>query len=203
MSAGGKIGAYLIYMVPYGSASTDFSKPGWGVGVRTVLPLSSFDRICALNIGCEVVGLASKTIDFTQGGIDYQQNTSQTYIRGLLGFQVGGYSEDFIRPYGGLNLAIVHYRIDDELIYPDNTRENLGGSGKTILGCDMTFGVDLNFDNVWNLDVGLRYVKSFQLPQQLGSSLVTVYPDYFQIYLGGGVSFDYIADLLPFKSHED
>jgi hypothetical protein len=198
-TAGGRIGAYFIYMSPYGSSATDFSNPGIGVGIRAVVPIASVDQICAFVIGGEVVDLASKTFDVHQNGNNYQQTTTQSYSRFLLGVQVGGYNDEMWRPYAGLHLAVIHYRVDDELIYPDDTRENLGGSGKTIFGCDMTFGLNVNIHNVWDIDAGVRYIKSFSLPQQLGTSLTTVHPEYFQIYLGAGISLDLLSELVPWN----
>lgn len=197
--AGGRIGAYFIYMSPYGSSATNFSDPGLGVGVRAVVPIAPVDQLCALVIGGEVVGLASKTFDVYQNGNDYQQTTTQTYSRFLLGVQVGVYNDEMWRPYAALHLAVIHYRIDDELTYPDNTQEHVGGSGKTIFGCDMTFGLNVNFHDVWDIDAGVRYLKSFSLPQQLGTSLTTVHPEYFQIYLGAGMSLDVLAELMPWN----
>jgi len=41
----------------------------------------------------------------------------------------------------------------------------------------------------------VRYLKSFHVPQQLGSNAVTVYPKYFQFYLGIGMSFSALDHL--------
>jgi len=188
---GGKIGINFIYMAPYGSASTDFSDPGIGIGFQAVLPVSPIDRICSFTLGAEVVNLRMRSMDFN----DYEQKTTQDYFRFIAGFQIGGYGEEFLRPHGGLNIAIVRYSISTDIIYSDNSRESVSEEGKTIVGCDMTFGVDLNFHNQWNLDFGARYVKSFGLIQQLGTGLVKVHPEYFQLYLGAGLSFEYLFNL--------
>jgi len=198
-TAGGRIGAYFIYMSPYGSSATDYSNPGLGVGIRAVVPIAPIDPICAFVIGGEVVDLASKTIDIHQNGDTYQQTTTQSYSRFLIGVQIGGYDDNLLRPYAGLHLAVIHYRVDDELIYPDDTRDHLGGSGKTIFGCDMTFGLNVNFHNLWDIDVGVRYLKSFSLPQQFGTSLTTVHPEYFQFYLGAGISLDLLSEIVPWN----
>jgi hypothetical protein len=50
-------------------------------------------------------------------------------------------------------------------------------------------GVDLNFWNKWNLEGGVRYLKSFSLPQLLGEGSEKIHPQYFQIYIGAGISF--------------
>jgi hypothetical protein len=191
--AGGKVGINAIFMIPYGSSATDFSNPGAGIGLNLIIPIKPIDQICALVTGLELVNLQTHSLDFD----DYEQNTTQDYMRLLVGFQMGGYSEDFLRPHGGLTIAIVHYGINTDLVYPDDTRETLSKESKTIFGCDITFGLDLNIKNKWNLDFGVRYLKSFGLVQQLGSGLVKVHPEYFQAYIGVGVSLEYFLAYMP------
>jgi hypothetical protein len=190
--SGGKVGMNIIYMIPYGSAATDFSNPGAGIGLNAVFPLKQTDQICALVTGIEVVNLHTRMLELK----DYEQRTTQNYIRFLVGFQIGGYGEDFLRPHGGLNVAIVRYGINTDFIYPDNTQETFSEENKTIIGCDMTFGLDFNIKNMWNLDFGVRYIKSFGLVQQLGVGLVKVHPEYFQAYIGAGISFEYLFTYL-------
>jgi hypothetical protein len=192
--AGGKIGINFIYMVPYGSAATNFSDPGAGVGLNLVLPIPPINRVCAIVIGAEIVNLKMQSMDVPDliSGDILTQQTTQNYSRYILGIQIGGYSRESLRPHGGLNLALVRYSIGTDLIYPDGDNETLSEEIKTIFGCDMTFGLDLNFNNNWNLDFGVRYVKSFGLVQQLGDGLVTIHPEYFQAYIGAGISFEYI-----------
>lgn len=56
-------------------------------------------------------------------------------------------------------------------------------------------GLDVNFDDGIALDGGVRYVKSFSVPEQPGEESVRIYSQYFQIYFGIGVSFKMIADV--------
>ena len=67
----------------------------------------------------------------------------------------------------------------------------------------MTFGLDMNFHNTWNLDFGVRYVKSFGLVQQLGTGMVKVPPEYFQITIGAGLSFEYLVSLALHEHHAE
>jgi len=53
----------------------------------------------------------------------------------------------------------------------------------------------VNFDDGIALDGGVRYVKSFSVPEQPGEESVRIYSQYFQIYFGIGVSFKMIADV--------
>jgi hypothetical protein len=191
----GRVGMNLLYMIPYGSAATDYSNPGVGIGLMAVVPIEPVDQIFAVVGGAEIVSLHMQSKYFQDYAGEYEQRTTQNYSRFLIGFQIGGYNQEFIRPHGGLNLAIVHYNISTDIIDPDNNHETIAAHGKTIVGCDMTFGLNLNFHNVWDLDFGVRYVKSFGLVQQLGEGSVTVHPEYFQAYIGAGMSFDYLFRL--------
>jgi len=44
-------------------------------------------------------------------------------------------------------------------------------------------GVNLNFGR-WGLDGGVRFLKQYGVPQQLGTGSVTVHPAYLQTRLG-------------------
>jgi hypothetical protein len=197
--ASGRIGINFIVMAPYGSSATDFSKPGLGIGLDAVIPMKSLDQFCAFVAGAEMVNLKTKSIDVEdlETGIITEQRTAQNYFRLKAGFQIGGYGDEFIRPHGGLTLALVRYSVSTDLKNQYDEYETIEEESKFIFGCDMTFGLNLNFHNEWDIDLGVRYVKSFGLVQQLGTRLVTVHPEYFQIYLGAGISFDSIALLLP------
>ncbi len=198
LNAGGKLGIYGIRMTPYGAAARDYARPGWGGGIHAVVPLESMANLVAFDGGLEIVNLLSATKFFQDRltGLRTEQQTSQNYFRLFVGGEIGGHGNGFIRPHGGIHLALVHYRIDTDVVIPDDfdreneIRQELQEEGRTIFGYDMTLGVDLNFSNTWTIDGGVRYVKSFSLPQQLGDGSVTVHPDYFQIYLGVGISFN-------------
>jgi hypothetical protein len=40
------------------------------------------------------------------------------------------------------------------------------------------------------VDIGVRYLKSWSVPQPLPHEVVTVHPEYFQVYLGLGFNFE-------------
>lgn len=200
-SAGGKVGIYGLYMAPYGIHASDFSRPGWGAGLHVVVPVPQLWNILAGVGGFEFVNLLSQTTEFrdSQTGLRVEQQTNQDYVRFYVGAQIGAHGPGFIRPHAGLNLALVYYGISTDVVVPDDAnrerdiRQNLRSTGHTIFGFDLSMGLDLNIENSVAVDGGVRYVKSFSLPQQLGDGAVTVYPQYFQIYLGVGLTFDFIA----------
>ena len=199
----GKVGLYGIHMVPYANSAPDYSRPSWGGGLTAVFPFTSLDKIFAVPVGFEVVNFLTQTTYFQDRptGLRVEQQTSQDYIRLYGGLEAGGHGNGFLRPHGGINLALEFYSISTDVVVPDDVnreneiRQNLRRKGQLIAGYDLNFGLELNFANRYIVDGGARYVKSFGLPEQLGDGSVTIYPDYFQIYLGFGVSFQMIGEL--------
>lgn len=195
--AGGKIGLYGIWMVPRGDEAKDYSRAGYGGGFHIVAPVPQVMNFIAGVGGLEVVNLLSETISFQDGltGLTVEQQTNQHYGRLYIGAQAGGHGKGFIRPHAGINLAFTFYGIGTDVVVPDDydrekeIRQKLRDENHFVFGYDFTLGVDLNFWNKWSLDGGVRYVKSFSVPQQLGEGAETIHPEYFQIYLGVGISF--------------
>ncbi len=202
-TAGGKVSVYGVRMVPYGTQAESYSRPGWGGGLRFVLPVPQVSNTLAGTFGFEVVNLLSHTETFWDRTTNLQvdQETDQNYIRLYLGAQVGGHGNGFLRPHAGVNIALVHYSISTDNVVPDTydpgneIRQNLRDEGRLVFGYDFTLGLDLNFSNKLALDGGVRYLKSFALPQQLGAGSVKIYPQYFQIYFEVGFGFDFLQSL--------
>jgi len=195
--AGGKVGIYGIHMVPRGDDAKNFSRPGYGLGIHLIAPLPQLLNFVAGMAGFEGINLLSETTIFRDQltGLRVEQQTSQDYFRLFIGGQVGGHGKGFIRPHAGINLALIFYGINTDVVIPDDInrekeiRQNLQEENHAVFGYDITLGIDLNFWNKWNLDGGVRYLKSFSLPQQLGEDSQKVHPEYFQIYFGVGISF--------------
>lgn len=196
-TAGGKAGIYGIRMEPDGKDAGNYSRPGWGGGLHVVVPVPQLRNGLAGVAGIDIVNLLSETTEYIDGltGLRVEQQTSQDYIRTYFGSQVGGHGNGFIRPHAGINLALIYYGIKTDVVIPDDSdreneiRQNLRKKGRWVFGYDITLGVDLNFSNTIALDGGVRYLKTFSLPQQLGENSVTIHPQYFQIYFGIGASF--------------
>lgn len=201
--AGGKIGLYGIYMAPYGTDAKEYSKPGWGAGVHGVLPIPQLSNVLAGTVGIEYIQLLSSTTHFVDRvtQLRTEQQTEQSYGRFYLGGRVGGHGNAFVRPHAGANVALVWYNINTDVVIPnDYARENeirqsLRSKTKFAFGYDFTLGIDLNFNNKIALDGGVRYVKSFSVPQQLGEGSVKIHPQYFQFYLGIGMSFEMMGEM--------
>ena len=196
--AGGKCGLYGIRMVPRGADAEDYSRPGWGGGVHAVVPVPQLSNMVAGVVGLEVINLMSETVEFADRvtGLRVEQQTNQNYWRVYLGSQVGGHGDGFFRPHAGLNVAMAFYDISTDVVVPDDydreneIRQKLRSEQNTVFGYDVTLGIDLNFSNTVAVDGGVRYVKSFSLPQQLGEGSEKIHPQYFQTYIGAGISFE-------------
>jgi hypothetical protein len=195
--AGGKAGVYGIYMVPQGEDAKNFSRPGWGFGLHIVVPVPQLANILAGTAGFEMINLLDKTIDLRDRttGLWVEQKTSQNYFRLFIGAQVGGHGNAFFRPHAGMNVALVVYSISTDLVVSDSWDEdeivqNVSNESHVVAGYDITLGIDLNFSNTFAIDGGVRYLKSFAVPQQLGEGSEKIHPQYFQIYLGLGLAFD-------------
>jgi len=201
-TAGGKTGIYGIRMIPYGVDAEQYSSAGWGFGVHAVLPVPGVSNLIAGTGGFEYVNLLDGTETFTdeRTGLRVEQQTKQNYYRFYLGAQAGGHGNGFLRPHVGANLALLVYELVADVVVPDDynreqeIRQKLSDETRVAFGYDLTMGLDLNFSNTIALDGGVRYLKSLRVPQQLGEGSVMIYPQYFQVYLGVGISLDMLED---------
>lgn len=181
-----------IYMVPDGVQATDYSRPGFGGGVTFIFPLGRVPDILRAGVGLEFVSLMRRTIDLPplSDGSSVEQETQQTFMRLYGGIHVGGPTNALVRPYASLNFALHLHGIWTDLVVTDpydpsiEDRTTTSSNYHAVLGCDMTFGLDLNVWQTVALDGGFRFVKSFGVPQQLGEGSVKIYPHYFQIFVG-------------------
>ena len=195
--AGGKAGGYGIYMIPQGEDAENFSRPGWGFGLHVVVPVPQLVNILAGTAGFEYINLLEKRIELQDPTtmLLVDQVTSQDYVRFFTGAQVGGHGNGFFRPHAGMNLALIIYSIYTDLIVPnsgggEDIVQNVSNESNVVFGYDITLGIDLNFSNELALDGGIRYLKTFSVPQQLGEGSEKIHPQYFQIYLGIGLGFN-------------
>ncbi len=194
--AGGKVGIYGLRQVPEGDDAKDFSRAGWGGGIHVVAPLPQVHNIVAGTIGFDITNLLNETLAFYDPylGDIIEQQTDQNIFRLYLGGQVGGHGNGFVRPHAGVNLSLLVYNIRTDAVVKDDLtgdeiRKNLYDDTEVTVGWDMTLGLDLNFSNGIALDGGVRYLRSFSVPQQLGGRSEKIHPRYVQVYLGVGMSF--------------
>jgi opacity protein-like surface antigen len=193
----GHIGIYGIHMTPSGLDAERYSRAGLGGGIMAVVPVPSTARLLAGVVGLEFVNLLSDKTEFRDlmTGLRVEQQTSQHYGRLYLGGRFGIHGHEFFRPYAGANIALNFYGISTDVVVPDDSdrekeiRQNLRSEDRAAFGYDGTLGVDFDLATKFNVGLGMRFVKTFNVPQQLGAGSVPVSPGYFQLFLGFGVNF--------------
>lgn len=192
-----KVEGYFVKMDPHGTVARQYGRPGYGGGLEVVGALPGTAHLIAAVGGLEVVNLLSNTTKFQDAltGLRVEQQTSQNYGRFYLGGQLGSHSSGFLRPYVGTNVALVWYGISTDVVVPNSSdreheiRQNLRDENRVVFGWDGNAGVDLNFRDKWSVDVGVRYLHTYNLPQQLGAGSVRIEPDYFQFRVGLAAGF--------------
>ena len=190
--AGGKIEVYGLRMVPTDVDSRQYSRPGWGAGAQGVAPIPGTATLLAGVAGVEIVNLLATSTEFQDEltGLRVEQQTTQNYGRVFLGTQLGSHGSGMLRPYSGVNVALVWYGISTDVVVPDDygrqneIRQNLGRRDEVAFGWDANAGVDVNFRDRWGIDVGVRWLHSYGVPQQLGAGAVTIEPGYVQVKVG-------------------
>ena len=196
-NAAGKVQVYGVRMTPTGQDASRFSRPSWGGGVAVIAPLRQVHNLFAGTLGFDVVNMLSQTTGFQdeQTGLRVEQQTNQNYYRIYLGGRIGPHGRGLVRPHVGTNIALVVYNISTDVVVPDDAnreneiRQNLRSRTETGFGWDLTLGTDFNIHNTVALEGGVRFLKTFGVPQQLGAGSMRVEPAYFQIYLGLGLGF--------------
>jgi opacity protein-like surface antigen len=199
----GKADLYGIYMMPYGRDAKDYNRPGFGIGGNVTLPIPSTSDALAGVIGLEYINLLSENLDSEEyiGGVvfPYSQETTQGYARFYLGPQFGAHNtKALFQPHAGADIGLAVYWISTDIVVNDNmgneVRKNKSSNTHAVFGFDLNMGVDVQPWDNFSIDAGIKYLKSFSVPQQLGEGSLTMYPQYFQVTLGVGISFDAIKD---------
>jgi opacity protein-like surface antigen len=199
-NASGKVGLLVHHMSPNGIDAESYSDPGWGGGLQVVAPFSQVHNLFAFTFDVSYTNLLSENVAFFDGltGLRVEQQTSQSYVRLAIGGRVGAHGRGFIRPFAGATLGLAIYHIGTDVVIPDDSnreneiRQDLSDETKTAFGYGLNFGLDMNFSDAIAVEIGTRYLKNFNVPQQLGADAVEVSPEYYQIYFGLGVGFDFM-----------
>ena len=199
-----KLGGHLIYMEPNGADAEDYSDGAFGFGIHGVAALPKPFHMLGLSIGLENVELRMQQKDIQDPVtlLTVRHFIRQRYTRFYLGGELGGHGRGFLRPHIGFNFAIINYGYSITVRIPESLNPFDPGneiSQKPIdeqewaLGQDFTLGLDILVHSKAYVDVGVRYLKSYSVPQPLKYAPVTVddepvkvHPEYFQIYIGGG-----------------
>ena len=176
---------------PVDRAARDFARPGYGGGIDLSWPLDGTRGMLAVITGIEASSLLSKVKTFQDQltGLRIEQHTDQFYGRLFLGGELGPHGSGFLQPYANAALGLVLYGINTNVVIPDDVnRQNsinqkLSERTNAAFGWSAGTGVNLNFGR-WGIDGGVRFLKQYGVPQQLGDGAVTIQPSYVQYRLG-------------------
>ncbi len=196
--AQGRLVVYGLRMDPSGQDAREFSRASWGGGINAVLPAPVLGNLFAASVGIDgAVMLSEKTVfQDAVTGFRVEQQTHQDYARFYVGPEFGPHGHGLLAPHAGVDLAVILYGIGTDVVVPDDfnreneIRQNLRDENRVSMGYDANLGLALNIMDKVAVDGGVRFLKSFNVPQQLGAGSVTIQPGYFMYYLGVGVSFE-------------
>jgi hypothetical protein len=182
---------YGLAMDPTDQAARDFSDPGWGGGLDVSWPVTGTEGMLSGIAGIELASLYSSVKKFQDQttGLRIEQHTDQVYSRLFIGGELGPHGNGTIQPYGNLAVALVIYGISTEVVIPDDENiensinQHLSDHTEAAFGWSAGGGVNLNFGK-WGIDGGVRFLKQYGVPQQLGAGAVTIEPSYFQYRVG-------------------
>jgi hypothetical protein len=196
-----RIGLHVIRLEPEGSDAEDFSEAAWGGNVEAVIvPPGVWDAF-AFQVGFEGAELDSKTIHFINRttGLRTEQQTTQTFLRLFAGGRIGHQGHGTFRPYAGANIALNIFTINTDVVIPNDAdpdneiRQDLDENTETAFGFDVVLGTEFNFSDAWYIDIGGKYIKTFNVPQQLGEEAKKIHPQYIEIYAGAGVTLGFLS----------
>ncbi len=186
-----RVSIYGLRMDPADANARDFAKPGYGGGAEISWPFSGTHGMLSATGGLEMTSLFSKVKKFQDQltGLRIEQHTDQLYGRLFVGGELGPHGNGFLEPYANAAIALVYYGISTTVVVPDDSNrqnsinQNLSGHDEAAFGWSAGAGLYLNFGR-GGLDGGVRYVKQYGVPQQLGDGAVTIQPSYLQYRLG-------------------
>ena len=99
------------------------------------------------------------------------------------------------RPYVGANLALNYYTISTDVVIPDDRdyeneiRQHLERESEFAFGFDLALGIEFNIRDIFFIDLGARYLKTFSVPQQLGPDAEKIHPQYILMFAGFNIRF--------------
>jgi hypothetical protein len=114
----------------------------------------------------------------------------QLYGRVFVGGELGPHASGTLEPYANLALSTIAYGYFDDvqITAGDASRELLVSQHELAVGWSAGAGVNLNFRR-FGMTGGVRYLRQFGTPRQLGNGAVKVEPRYMQYRVGVTVPF--------------
>ena len=148
--------------------------------------------LLALIGGAEVSSLYSGVTTFvdTTSGERAEHHMDQLYGRVFVGGEVGPHGHGTVEPYANLALSMIVYGFFDDVQISGGSApgELLVSEHEVAAGWSAGAGVNLNFSR-FGVSGGVRYLREFGTPQQLGNDTVVIQPAYMQYRIGLTVPF--------------
>jgi hypothetical protein len=186
-----RVGLYGSVMVPSDDQAREYSENSLGGGLDVSIPFNGTEGLLSTIIGFEWTNLNYQVVEFRDPftGLRVNQVTDQSYMRLFLGSELGPHGDGFLQPYGNVAIALVHYYINTNVVVPNDADpenplvQDLSEQHEWAFGWSAGAGLNLNFGR-WGLDGGVRLLKQYGVPQQLGTGSVTLHPGYIQTRFG-------------------
>lgn len=186
-----RLGLYGSAMVPADAEARQYAEGGAGLGADLSLPLNGTEGMVSLIVGFEWSNLLYQVVEFRDpfSGLRVEQVTDQSYMRLYVGGELGPHGNGFLQPYANLAVALVHYYVNTNVVIPNDSDpanplvQDVSEEYAFAFGWSGGAGVNLNFGR-WGIDGGVRFLKQYGVPAQLGTGSVTVHPAYLQMRLG-------------------
>jgi hypothetical protein len=160
---------------------------GYGGGAEVSWPIPRVQGLLALLGGAEVSSLYSgrHTVVDTASGDRAEHDMDQLYFRAFVGGELGPHGDGTIEPYANLALSMLVYG------YAEDLKLTSGGATKNLyvsqhevgVAWAAGAGVNLNFRR-FGVTGGVRYLRQFGAPRQLGNGTVVIQPAYVQYRVG-------------------
>ena len=187
-----RVSLYAMRIDPGAPVRQGAFNSGYGGGTDVSWPIPRSQGLLALVGGGEVSSLYSgvRSVVDTASGERAEHHMDQLYGRLFVGGELGPHGDGTLEPYANLALSMIMYGYFDDvqITAGDASRELLVSQHELGVGWSAGAGVNLNFDR-FGVTGGVRYLREFGAPRQLGNGAVVIQPAYMQYRVGLTVPF--------------
>jgi hypothetical protein len=187
-----RVAVYAMRIDPGAPLKRGAWNSGYGGGADVSWPIPRTQGLLAVFGGAEVSSFYSgvRTVADTASGEVAEHRMDQLYGRFFFGGELGPHGVGTLEPYANLALSTVVYGYFDDVVLTAGgaSRELLVSQHETGVGWAAGAGVNLNFRR-FGLTGGVRYLRQFGTPRQLGNDAVVIEPEYMQYRFGITVPF--------------
>jgi len=182
-----RIALYAMRIDPGAPLRQGAWNSGYGGGADVSWPIPRTQGLFAAFGGAEVSSLYSgvRTEADTASGQVAEHHMDQLYGRFFAGAELGPHGDGTLEPYANLAFAMIAYGYFDDvkITAGDASQELLVSDHEVAAGWSAGAGMNLNFAH-FGLTGGVRYLRQFGTPRQLGNGTVVIQPAYMQYRIG-------------------